>query len=172
VELAEARWGMPFPWIKGETGLVNVTVENLRTKPTFQRLVMRRRCLVPATGFYEWRDDPDKKRPFHFKLGDGVGFLIAGLYDVVTSGGADDLAFFLITVPANEEVAKVHHRMPAIVSHPDDEKLWLSEETDLEKVLPLLKPVHADLRGYEVSSAVNSAKNDDPRNVRPVDQLF
>lgn len=163
-ELQFFRWGLiPF-WAKDPligNKLINSKAETIAEKPSFRHAFRKRRCLVPADGFYEWKKNGTKV-PYRIILGGGSPFAMAGIWESWTSpGGATIHSFSIITTEPNELMAPIHNRMPVILM-PDDEKRWLYEdnETHLQE---LLKPYPSKLmKVFPVSSLVNSPHNDSP----------
>ncbi|MCX6650437.1 MAG: SOS response-associated peptidase [Methanomassiliicoccales archaeon] len=165
------RWGLVPRWAKGEEfglKLINVRAESVLDKPMFKPLLSSQRCLVPATGFYEWSKLGTKKRPFNFRLKGQDFFAMAGIYDVWRKDGKELITCSIITTQANEEVAKVHDRMPVILSRSSEES-WLSKGALTESALrEIMDPFPANgIESYPVSDAVNDAKADDPDMVVP-----
>ena len=164
-------WGLIPRWAKKPQGFINARAETLAQKPAFRAAYRRRRCLILADGFYEW---PKKKAvkpkiPWRFTLRDGRPFAFAGLWEVwLSPDGSEVPTCTIITVPANEVVAEVHDRMPAIL-RPEDYEVWLSPgEMPPEELQPLLRPYPAEeMRGYPVSPRVNNPKVDDPACIAP-----
>jgi putative SOS response-associated peptidase YedK len=115
--------------------------ETLAEKPTFRSAFKRRRCLIPADGFYEWKAVGKKKQPYHFHMQDGSPFAFAGLWESWRQGGDEETeSFTIVTTAANELLAEYHDRMPVIL-HPDDYDLWLAPKvTDRDRLEPLLAP--------------------------------
>lgn len=156
-------WGLiPF-WQKEAKGMINARAETISGKPWFKKSFNSFRCLVPATGFYEWTKVAPEKIPYHFQPEDSQYFSFAGLYSVwkdPVSGKAID-SFAIITTPANNLVGKIHNRMPAILL-PEAEDLWITGEiTDKNELLDLLKPYpEKRLRKYPVSKAINNLRLD------------
>ena len=165
------RWGLVPVWAKDEkigSSLINARAETVDTKPSFRTAFKKRRCLVLANGFYEWnREDKKNKRPFYIRLKSCEPFAFAGLWEI---WGPDNLeTFTIITTEANDLVAQIHDRMPVIL-HEKDEGTWLDPELqDPVKLKALLKPYPADsMEMYEVSTAVNSSKHDEPTFILPL----
>jgi len=158
------RWGLiPF-WAKDPligNKLINAKAETIAEKASFKNAFRRRRCLVPADGFYEWKKNA-VKIPYRIVLKSGDPFTMAGIWDKwVSSEGEIIHSFSIITTEANELVAPVHNRMPVILL-PENEKMWLDEpgETALKG---LLKPYPAGLmKAFPVTNLVNSTRNDNP----------
>jgi putative SOS response-associated peptidase YedK len=150
--------------------ITNLTVEKLPKGP-FKSVLIKRRCLIPADGFYEWKPVGAKKMPFRFTLKDDSLFSFAGIYDDPDpDSGPPVRTFTIFTTEANPLVAPVHHRMPAILP-PDLEDPWLDASlTDVEKVIGMLRPYPPDkMKSYAVSTALNSGKIDTPDLIKPVE---
>ncbi|ATW23703.1 SOS response-associated peptidase [Candidatus Formimonas warabiya] len=171
------RWGLiPF-WAKDMSignKMINARAETLEDKPSFQKLIQQKRCLVPADGFYEWQRLSGRKRPYRIALHNGGLFSFAGLWDAWKSPeGKTIYSFTIITTPANSLVAPIHERMPAILTKAE-EKIWL-DHTVKEKgrIKELLKPYPSEeMTIYEVSPRVNAPGNDFPDCVIPVQKIF
>ncbi len=169
-ELRTMRWGFRPSWSKdgGRPAPINARGETLTERPMFRGAVAKGRCVIPATGFYEWQSVVGRKarQPWYFQLKDGGPFGFAGLW---TPGpdGQDTAA--IVTTAANALVAEVHDRMPVILAR-DAEADWLDRsETSPSAVLGLLAPYPAEaMAGWSVSSLVSSAANDGPELVRPL----
>ncbi|HKG25471.1 MAG TPA: SOS response-associated peptidase, partial [Thermomicrobiales bacterium] len=128
-----------------------------------------RRCLVPATGFYEWRQDPLRKQPYFVRLRDEPLFAFAGIYDEGDQGGRGPMASFaMLTTRANDLLAAIDSRMPVIVRR-EHEGLWLSRQiTDVEDVEPVMGPLEsARVVAYPVATRVNYAHYDGAELIRP-----
>ena len=165
--LSSARWGLiPF-WSKDPSigsRMINARGETVAEKPAFRNLLKKRRCLVLADSFYEWRKNDDgSKTPMRLMLQSGQPFAFAGLWDSWnTPEGAALRTCTIITTSPNNLAAQVHDRMPVILS-PTDEKSWLtSGPEELPFLQSLLKAYPAELmKAYPISSRVNSPKNED-----------
>ena len=166
------RWGLvPCHAKDAARSIINARAETLAQRPAFRRLLPRRRCLVPADGFYEWQREDRFRTPMRFTLRSGQPFAFAGLWDRwLQPDGAPLYSFTIVTTSPNSLLEPVHNRMPAILL-PDDEARWLDPAaTDPAALSPLLKPYPADLmKGYGVSRAVNSPVNDSPECIAPDD---
>ncbi|MEP0814489.1 MAG: SOS response-associated peptidase [bacterium] len=166
--LVMMRWGLVPAWAKDEKigdKMINARAETVAEKPSFKNALKSRRCLIPADGFYEWTQTSyGRKAPIRFTMKDGRPFAMAGLYETWKRPEGDVLfSFTIITTEANEVLRPYHHRMPVIIP-PERYALWLDTNvTDTEKLQKMLLPYPADeMRGYKVSSAVNSPRNDVP----------
>ena len=141
---AYMRWGLIPSWAKDPSigkKMINARVEGLEQKPSFRRPLRVSRCLIPATGFYEWQTTGRSKVKYQFGLEDGELFGLAGLYDTwLDENGEEKETFTIITTTPNELVGAVHNRMPAILD-PADEEVWLDpDETDSLHLLTYLRP--------------------------------
>jgi putative SOS response-associated peptidase YedK len=168
--LSACHWGFAPPWGKELNDgykMINARAETVSEKPSFRQAFSRHRCLVVADGFYEWKSEGGKKRPFYIHLRDGKPFGMAGLYNTWTSPeGTQVCTTTIITTEANEVVRPIHDRMPVIMQ-PGEYDLWLAPSVhEKDKLLPVLKPYPGkDLDLYEVSTKVNSPKNDSKENI-------
>ncbi len=166
------RWGLiPF-WAKDEKigyRLINARAESVRQKPAFRRSFASARCLVPASGFYEWQKREREKVPFYIRLRDTEIFSFAGLYDVWQDPqGREVTSFTIITTAPNKVVEPVHNRMPVVLER-EDEDVWLDKVTPAEKLQSLLRPYAREnnMEAYPVSERVNNPLHDSPENIRP-----
>ncbi len=170
--LVMMRWGLVPAWAKdakSEQVLINARAETLAQKRTFRQLLTSQRCLIPASGFYEWQQTGAGKVPQYISLKDETLFAFAGLYDHWTDAqGTEAFSYTIITTEPNTLMASIHNRMPAILS-PDEEAFWLNpDETETERLVPLLKPYPAELmKATAVSRAVNNVRNDGPALLQP-----
>ena len=171
-KLSEAKWGLVPFWAKDEkigAKMTNARAETIREKPAFRAAFQKRRCLVPADGFYEWRTEKKIKIPNRFTLKSEDLFYFAGLWEQWTPPGAAEplRTFTIITTSPNALVEPVHNRMPVILPR-EREAAWMARETPVEELSAMLVPYPADLmRGYEVSSRVNTASNQGPELIEP-----
>jgi putative SOS response-associated peptidase YedK len=172
-ELAVLRWGLiPF-WAKDEkVGFksINARAETVATAPAFREAFPRRRCLVPATGFYEWKKLPSGgKQPYNIGMRDGEPFGMAGLWERWKKGEEPIETFTIITGAPNSLAAELHDRMPVILE-PDHWDAWLTSK-DASVPLGMLQPFPAQLmRAYPVSPKVGNVKNDTPDLIEPLQQ--
>jgi len=176
IEAALMRWGLRFGDPEGRPvspAIINVRSEKLAERRSFRRLLAGRRCLVPATGFFEWTKQGSQKSPFYFWLKGERLFAFAALYDNWTDpAGNVQSAYAIITTAANDVVEPVHDRMPVILRR-EDESRWLSGEvpTDQEMREVLSFYPSEDMEAYPVSNKVNSADIDDDSLIRPLATL-
>jgi putative SOS response-associated peptidase YedK len=169
--LETLRWGLVPSWAKDESigaRLINARAETVSEKPSFRSAFRRRRCLIPADGFYEWRRVNGGKQPYYITLRGGEPFVFAGIWESWSSAEEEVLSCAIITTTANPLVAEIHERMPVIIPAAayDD---WLDPEADAHEALALLEPYPADeMEAYPVSTHVNRPANNDERCVRPL----
>jgi putative SOS response-associated peptidase YedK len=173
--LRTARWGLVPSWAKEVSigsRLINARGDTLAAKPAFRRAFARRRCLLPADGYYEWRapglDSPVRtKQPFYFSRADGTGLAMAGLYEIWHQPDlpADDPAGWLwtvtvVTTDAGPDAIGVHDRMPVLLAAADVAE-WLDpDNADTESLSRLLVPCPAGtLQAIPVSTAVNDVRH-------------
>lgn len=177
-ELAGLRWGLVPGWMKEfpkAATMINARAETLADKPSFRAAYKRRRCLVPADGFYEWKKEADKKQPYYIQLPDQPLFAFAGLWEHWSRGEQNVESCTIITTDANHQMQSIHERMPVILK-PEDYARWLGEEggdeTEAEqksKLEGLLQPLSGMmLNMIPVSTYVNSPKHDDARCIEAI----
>jgi putative SOS response-associated peptidase YedK len=169
-ELTMARWGLiPF-WMKDKPKVphINARVETVQTAPLFREAFEKRRCLIPATGFYEWEKRADGRQPYRFVMKDLEPFAFAGLWEYARIAGEGIVSAAIIVGPANPLVGAIHDRMPMILK-PESYDAWLDDGTPAGALRAMLAPYDAALmKSYEVSRAVNSVKNDTEECIKPV----
>jgi putative SOS response-associated peptidase YedK len=145
--------------------LINARGESVNDKPAFQAAMKRRRCLVPANGFYDWKATGARKQPHYVCAKSGGPLAFAGLWETWTGPNGEELeTATIITTRANRMLAEIHDRMPVIVP-PEAFNLWLDcANVDAETAATVIAPAPEDLlEAYEVSTAVNRTANDDPK---------
>ncbi len=166
------RWGLVPSWAKDISAgrrMINARSESLLDKPAFRNAVRFRRCIVPASGFYEWKPEGSRKIPYYIRLSDASPMGFAGIWEVwKTPEGSFLETFAILTTPANPLIAPIHDRMPVIL-HPDAYGLWLDQDVrDPRQLQSLYPPYPADLLTlYPVSTRVNSPRDDDPACIAP-----
>lgn len=167
--LALVTWGLvPLGSLDGERGFINARAETAWEKPSFRDAFARRRCLIPATGFYEWqRTEARRRQPWHFRLRSGQPFAFAGLWEPAVADGQAATCTILTTEP-NDLARVVHDRMPVIV-RPEDYARWLDPGGGgVSALRPLLAPFPADaMAAYRVGTAVNDPRVEGPRCLEP-----
>lgn len=165
------RWGLVPAWAKDPTighKMINARADTAAEKPAFRGPFQRRRCLVPADGFYEWRKAGKAKVPVRFTRADGAPFAFAGLWDEWRSPEGEAVrSYAVLTTEANALVAGVHDRMPVILTEAAEEA-WLDPGAKTAELRALLAPFDpALMRAAEASTRVNSPRNDDPGLLTP-----
>jgi putative SOS response-associated peptidase YedK len=167
------RWGFLPSWVKDPrtfTLLINARSETAREKPAFKNAIKRRRCLIPADGYYEWHVSGDRKRPYFIHRRDGQPFGFAGLTETWTGPNGEELdTVAIVTAAASPDLAELHHRVPVTIA-PQDFERWIdSRSNDVESVMPLLTgPAIGEFAWHEVSQRVNRAANDDAQLLLPI----
>lgn len=171
-ELRTLRWGLIPSWAEDRriaSRLINARAETVATKPAFRSALLRRRCLVPADGWYEWLAEPGRrKQPFFISGPEPVAF--AGLYEVWRDPATEDLVrtCTIVTTSASPSLAYLHERMPVVLP-PEAWDVWLDRAyDDVEGLLGLLRP-RDGFDAYPVGDAVNSVRNNGPSLVEPVE---
>jgi putative SOS response-associated peptidase YedK len=171
-QLVWLKWGLVPSWAKDAkigNSLINARAESVADKPAFRAAFRRRRCLVAADGFYEWRRTGGKKQPYFIRLAEDRPFAFAGLWE--SWEGPEHSALdtcTLITTDANELMRPIHDRMPVILS-PEHYARWLDPALQKpEHLQPLLRPYPSDaMLAYPVSSHVNNPRNEDAGCIAP-----
>jgi putative SOS response-associated peptidase YedK len=170
---ALVRWGLLPSWVKDPqtfTLLINARGETASDKPAYRAAMKRRRCLIPADGFYEWQKVGERKRPFHVRARSGAPLAFAGLWETWCGPNGEELeTAAIVTTTANGTLKPIHDRMPVVVP-PDGFDLWLNcAEVDEKTAVALIAPAPDDLlEAFEISTAVNRVVNDDARLIEPV----
>lgn len=167
--LAMLPWGLLPAWANDAKAVrpINARGESVHRLATFRESFRQKRCILPASGYYEWKRDGKKKQPFYIRRKDGGPLALAGLWDFWTDGTAKVTSCCLITTDANELLQPVHNRMPVLLS-PDQFAGWLSTTTDEDTLRSWLKPCSPDeLETFAVSDSVNRATNEGPGCVTP-----
>ena len=171
--IASLRWGLVLPWADDPNSgppLINARAETLLKKPAFRGAARKRRCLVPADGYYQWREGDASKQPYLIARRDRQPFAFAGLWE--RWGPRHDPAaaldsFTIITTEANDFLSTFHHRMPVVLT-PEDFATWLDADTPLQAALELLAPSPNDLlEAVPLDRAVNSNRADGPELLSP-----
>ncbi len=169
-ELIMARWGLVPFWaddLKIGNRLINARRETVATMRPFREAYARRRCLVPADGFFEWRKEGKARQPFLIRRKDGSPFAFAGLWErwKNPADGSIVRSCTIVTCPANALVAPIHDRMPVILA-PEDHARWLDPAAADAQSLLAPYPAAA-LETFPVNPRVNSPQHDDPECIQP-----
>jgi putative SOS response-associated peptidase YedK len=173
--LEKLHWGLVPHWAKDiSTGykMINARIETVSSKPSFREAFKKRRCLIPADGFYEWSGHKGNKQPFFITLPDEKPFAFAGLWETWWDKNNQDESYrscTIITREASPCLKDIHHRMPAILS-PDTYNAWLNHENYDSKALQeiLTEKTITEFKVRPVSKQVNSARVNEPSNIAPV----
>ena len=178
--LALLKWGLVPHWAKDPAHVgtsvppINARSEGVESKPTFRDAMKRRRCLVPADGFYEWKKlttDGKVKQPYYITMADHEHFAMAGLWERWGSNEGPDGVLescAVLTCAANEMMRDLHDRMPVILPRSEWEA-WLGADTPVENALAMLRPLAGErIRAVPVSARVNSPKNTDASLIAPL----
>lgn len=171
--LSVAKWGLIPSWAKDPgigARMINARAETLPEKPSFRTAFKKRRCLVLADGFFEWRKEQDgkTKTPMYMRLQDGEAFAFAGLYELWKSPeGQDVRSCTIVTCEPNALLQTIHNRMPVILPR-DAEAEWLDASTPAIALMAMLTPYPAErMQAVAVSKRVNSPANDDASVIVP-----
>ena len=171
-----ARWGLVNAWAKDAKRAakqINARAETVNTSNAFREAFEKRRCVVPADGFYEWEGAGNARRPIWFHREDGGLIFFAGLYESWQPQPEQwQRTFTIVTTEPNGLMAPIHNRMPVILP-PEVVDEWLDpQETDLDRLQKLLRPPPDDfLTMRRVSQRANSVKNDDPSCIEPAEEM-
>src|SRR6185436_9093539 len=173
-QLALVRWGLIPAWVKDPRTfslVINARGESVNEKPAFRNAMKRRRCLFPADGFYEWKREGDRKRPYFVRLKSGAPMAFAGLWESWMGPNGEEMeTAAIVTTTASRSIAHIHDRMPVIVA-PDAFDFWLDPNVDGEMAAAVIAPApDALLEAYEVSSAVNRTANDSAELLEPLSE--
>jgi putative SOS response-associated peptidase YedK len=173
-DIVALHWGLIPSWSKDRKlgfRTINARAETVADKPAFRAAFKRRRCLIPADGYYEWRATESGKQPYFFSSRDGRPLAFAGLWEQWTDKetGEQLQSCTIIVTDANQRLRSIHDRMPVVLGV-DDYATWLDPESnDRERLLALLQPADLDaIEAYAVDRRVNSPANDDPSLIEPI----
>ncbi len=172
----QLRWGLVPSWSDDPaigTRMINARSETIDEKRSFKSAFLKRRCLIPADGYFEWMTTPAGKQPYLIEPRGGGVIAMAGIWECNKKLGSDDRpleTFSVLTTAANEVTSAIHHRMPVLLDR-DAQSTWLNPDVDDPKLLKtLLRPApEALLHAFPVSRVVNSARNDVPECVQPIE---
>jgi putative SOS response-associated peptidase YedK len=176
-KLEMMKWGLVPFWAKDPKigyKLINARDDTVFTKPMWRSVILRKRALIPANGFYEWKKPPGgaktPKQPFFIHPKQTDLFSFAGVWDSWKDAeGLEWHTYSIVTTDPNREMSSIHNRMPVIL-HPEDEAAWLDPANDSRaQIEPLLHPYDdAGLEMFEVSTDVNVTRNNDAKLILPV----
>ena len=169
--VSTARWGLIPSWAKDRKigyKLINARAETVAEKPSFRSAFERRRCLIPASGFYEWQVTHSGKQPQLISLTGGGLLAFAGLWERWEKGEQPLETFTIITTTANDLLSPIHNRMPVILP-PEVFDVWLDPEVSPEAAQKLLQPFPAEeMQHHAVSTIVNNIRHETPECVEPL----
>jgi len=174
--LVKFHWGLVPFWAKDISignRMINARSESIAEKPSFRNAFKKRRCLIIADGFYEWKGEKGRKQPMFIKLPDHKPFAFAGLWETWNKNNAQDSIYkscTIITTQASESIRDIHHRMPVILKPPAYEP-WLDPENqDVIELGKMLKnEIVTELVSYPVSKQVNSTRKNDSSCIEPIE---
>jgi putative SOS response-associated peptidase YedK len=181
-ELRLVRWGLVPTWAKDTSAgarLINARSETVAVKPSFRAAFAKRRCLIPADGYYEWITEGKAKKPFYIHRADGGILAFAGIYELwrnsVVPEDHEDAWYWsasIITTQATDEIGRIHDRTPMVIA-PETWADWLDPDNkDKELMLAAMRPAmlsgSGGLASYPVSTAVNSVRNNGPSLIEPL----
>ena len=160
--LSEFRWGLVPFWSKeGKPSgrMINARMEGIESKPSFREPVKRRRCLVLADSFYEWKREGKMKTPYRIMRPDDEALVFAGIWEKWDKGDEPLYTYSIITGEPNKEMERVHNRMPIVLPHPEQWERWLHEEKVADALDVLRTPADGTLEMYKVNPAVGNVRN-------------
>lgn len=174
-QLEYLKWGLIPSWAKDAKigySMINARAETVAEKASYRNAFKKRRCLIPADGFYEWKKENTKKKtPMYIQLQSGEPFAFAGLYESWRPSESEPWikTCTIITTEPNSLMESIHDRMPVILK-PEDYETWLTpKEVATVELLSLLKPYPApEMKAVQVSTLVNNTSNDSPECIQPV----
>lgn len=172
-QLVTMKWGLVPSWAKDPAvgnRMINARSETVHEKPSFRQALRSRRCIIPASGFYEWRQVGKKKIPHYIRLRGGNVMSLAGLWEKWKAPQGEEIeTCTILTTAANSLVRKFHDRMPVIL-HSEEFDLWLDRDVDdVGRLAELFHPYPSDLlTEHPVTLGVNSPSNDDPCCILPL----
>jgi putative SOS response-associated peptidase YedK len=168
------KWGLIPKWAKDEklgNKLINARSETINEKPAFKESFVQKRCLVPASGFYEWKLEGGKKQPYHFFLENKKPFAFAGIWSRWNrrslEGSEEILTCSILTKDSNSSMKDFHHRMPVILL-PEEGERWLKRDAEREDLLKLIADNGPEVRSSAVSVEVNKPDFDEPSCIAPL----
>ena len=169
LDLRYLVWGLVPSWSKDGKGFINARSETIEDKPSFSESFQRRRCLIPADGFYEWQRSGKIAQPYFFQMKDESPFAFAGIWDEWQGDGKVIASCAIITTTANELLASIHDRMPVILRSQSYDT-WIEGDYEPAKLRDLLAPFPAsEMMSHAVGYDVNHPKIDDEHLLRPVE---
>jgi putative SOS response-associated peptidase YedK len=165
------RWGLLPAWVKDPrnfTLVINARAETLEEKPAFRNAIRRRRCLIPADGYFEWQVFDQRKRPYFIHRRDGEPFGMAGLAETWIGPNGEELdTVAIVTAAASADLAVLHHRVPVTIRREDFDR-WLDCGAHDVAMALLTAPREGEFAWHEVSTRVNRVANDDAQLILPI----
>ena len=167
------RWGLLPGWVEDPRQfslLFNARAETVMERPAFKNAMKRRRCLIPADGYYEWQASEKRKRPHFIYRRDSQPIGLAGLAETWIGPNGEEMdSVAIVTAPASADLAVLHHRVPVTIS-PEDFERWLDcRANDVETAMALLSgPREGEFTWHQVSARVNRAADDDAQLILPI----
>lgn len=166
------RWGFLPSWVKDPRTfalVINARAETILEKPSFRNAIKRRRCLLPADGYYEWQATPTRKRPFFIRRRDGQPVAFAGVAETWTGPNGEEVdTVAIVTAAASPEMASLHDRVPVTIDPPDFDRWLDGSMTEAEDAMAMLvAPPRGTFVWHEVSTAVNRVANDSADLILP-----
>ena len=172
-EFVHLRWGLVPFWAEDssiDSRMINARAETAPEKPSFRDAYKKRRVLIPASGFYEWKKEQDGKQPYYICRDDGGPFAFAGLWERWDKGDEPLETCTILTTEPNSLLASIHNRMPVIIS-PFNFDRWIDPNSDPKNLKDLLQPYPpGELTVYPVSREVNKPSNNNPELIKPLSE--
>jgi len=169
-ELVRLKWGLLPSWSKtdkSQYSMINARAETVHSKPAYRNAFQQRRCLIPASGFYEWQKTATGKQPWAIGMKDDAPFAMAGIWEHWQQGEQVIESCSIIVTESNDCIRPIHDRMPCIISAEEYDQ-WLDKgNTKTDDLLPLLRSYPSDaMKAWPVSTRVNSPANNSPENIQ------
>jgi len=169
-ELASLKWGLLPSWSKtdkSQYSMINARAETVHSKPAYRNAFRQRRCLIPASGFYEWQKTATGKQPWAIGMKDDAPFAMAGIWEHWQQEEQVIESCSIIVTESNDCIRPIHDRMPCIISAEEYDQ-WLDKgNTKTDDLLPLLRSYPSDaMKAWPVSTRVNSPANNSPENIQ------
>ena len=171
--VSKLRWGLLPTWARNRkmaARLINAPAETVHEKPAFRAAFRRRRCLVPANGWLDWRTEGGVKQPYYIGTASGAPLSFAGLWERWEGDGEALETFAIVTIAAQPSLADLHTRQPVLVVELDWEE-WLAPDTSTERLLTLARRPYPRAKArWPVSRRVNNPRNNEPALLLPIDR--
>jgi putative SOS response-associated peptidase YedK len=169
-ELISLKWGLLPSWSKtdkSQYSMINARAETVHSKPAYRNAFRQRRCLIPASGFYEWQKTATGKQPWAIGMKDDAPFAMAGIWEHWQQGEQVIESCSIIVTESNDCIRPIHDRMPCIISA-DEYDQWLDKgNTQTDDLLPLLRSYPSEaMKAWPVSTRVNNPANNSPENIQ------